>query len=231
MAWFSSVEPILKQMDNLFNLSAIYMKTYRIYINDNTLYITDSAPDYNGDVSQLTAANFNFPTFYKQISGVSGKSYLLLDQDPEAVFKSIKKSCVIIKAAGGLVSSDKDNYLFIFRNKRWDLPKGKVEKGEKMKEAALREVEEECGVKINTNNEKLCKTYHVYTLGASIILKKTNWYSMTVKGEPRLVPQKEEGITRACWLNRTELAPIIANTYPSIMDVLKAGGLLAEHVL
>lgn len=218
-------------MDNLLNRSAIHMKTYRIYINDNTLYITDTAPDESGDLSQLTTANFNFPSFYKQISGVSGKCYLLLDQDPKAVFKSIKQSCVIIKAAGGLVASAKDNYLFIFRNKKWDLPKGKVEKGEKMKEAALREVEEECGVKISTNNEKLCKTYHVYTLDANIILKKTNWYSMTVKGEPRLVPQKEEGITRACWLNKTELAPVIANTYPSIMDVLKAGGLLEEPVL
>jgi 8-oxo-dGTP pyrophosphatase MutT (NUDIX family) len=207
------------------------MKTYRIYINDNTLYITDTALDDSADAALLTAADFNFPSFYSQLSEVSGQYYVLLDQDPKAVFKRIKKSCLIIKAAGGLVSSAKGNYLFIFRNKKWDLPKGKVEKGEKMKEAALREVEEECGVKINTNKEKLCKTYHVYTLGASIVLKKTNWYSMTVKGEPKLVPQKEEGITRACWLNSTELGPVIANTYPSIMDVLQAGGLLAERVL
>ena len=204
------------------------MKTYRIYINDNTLYITDNVPDHNGDVSRLTAANFSFPSFYKQLSEVSGKCYLLLDPDPKAVFKRIKKSCLIIKAAGGLVTSGKDNYLFIFRNKKWDLPKGKVEKGEKMKEAALREVEEECGVKISANKEKLCKTYHVYTLGANIVLKKTNWYSMTVKGEPKLVPQKEEGITRAGWLSSAELEPVIANTYPSILDVLQAGGLQAE---
>lgn len=207
------------------------MKTYRIYINNNTLYITDDASELDVEVSRLTAADFDFPSFYKQISGLSGKSYLLLDQNPKAVFKSIKKSCLIIKAAGGLVASAKDNYLFIFRNKKWDLPKGKVEKGEKMKEAALREVEEECGVKISDNKEKLCKTYHVYTLGTDIVLKKTNWYSMTVKGEPKLVPQKEEGITKACWLNGTQLGPVIANTYPSIMDVLQAGGLRAERVL
>ncbi len=207
------------------------MKTYRIYINDNTLFIADTAPDNDTDIVKLNAERFSFPEFYKQIEKESGKNYLLLDQDPKAVFKSIKCSCVIIKAAGGLVASAKDNYLFIFRNKKWDLPKGKVEKGEKMKEAALREVEEECGVKISSNNEKICKTYHVYTLGANIILKKTNWYRMTVKGEPTLVPQKEEGITRACWLNKTELAPVIANTFPSIMDVLKSGGLLTEPVL
>ncbi|ACU03679.1 NUDIX hydrolase [Pedobacter heparinus] len=207
------------------------MKKYRIYINDNTLYITATAPELITEIEPLEVEGFYFPSFYKRLSTVSGKSYLLIDKDPQALFKSIKKSCTIIKAAGGLVASAKGRHLFIFRNKRWDLPKGKVEKGEKMKEAALREVEEECGVKIYTNGDKLCKTYHVYTLGTKIVLKKTNWYSMTVKGEPKLIPQKEEGITKASWLGKDELKPIIANTYPSIMDVLEAGELLEQRVL
>nr|WP_121273435.1 NUDIX domain-containing protein [Pedobacter schmidteae] len=207
------------------------MKTYRIYINNNTLYITDTAPQLAEAPETLTVLGFNFQTFYQQVSGLSNKSYLLLHADPKSLFKNIKNSCLSIKAAGGLVSSAKDNYLFIFRNKKWDLPKGKVEKGEKMKEAALREVEEECGVKISTNDQKLCKTYHVYTMGGKIVLKKTNWYSMTVKGEPKLVPQKEEGITKASWLSKTELEPVVANTYPSIMAVLEAGELLTQRVL
>lgn len=204
------------------------MKTYRIYINDNTLYITDAVPDLSAEFERLSVLGFDFPTFYKHVSGISGKSYLLIDPDPKALFKRIKSSCLIIKAAGGLVANAKGNYLFIFRNKRWDLPKGKVEPGEKMKQAALREVEEECGVKIFTNDEKLCKTYHVYTLGAKIVLKKTNWYSMTVKGIPKLIPQKEEGITKAIWLNRTELEPVLKNTYPSIVQVLEVGALLCS---
>ncbi|WP_316815535.1 NUDIX hydrolase [Pedobacter nyackensis] len=207
------------------------MKTYRIYINDHTLYIAANVPELVEEIEQLTVLGFNFQTFYKQLGNLPGKSFLLLTEDPKAVFTKIKESCLIIKAAGGLVSSSKGNYLFIFRNKKWDLPKGKVEKGERMKEAAVREVEEECGVKISTNDEKLCKTYHVYTLGAKIVLKKTNWYRMTVKGEPKLVPQKEEGITKASWLSKTELEPVVANTYPSIMDVLEAGELLPQRVL
>jgi 8-oxo-dGTP pyrophosphatase MutT (NUDIX family) len=207
------------------------MKAYRIYINDNTLYITSSLPEYAEEMEQLGVPGFNFAGFYKSLAATTGKTYLLLDADPKALFKKIRKSCLIIKAAGGLVVSNKGNYLFIFRNKKWDLPKGKVEKGEKMKEAAQREVEEECGVKIWSNDEKLCKTFHVYTLGNKIVLKKTNWYSMTVKGEPKLIPQKEEGITKANWLNKTELAPVLANTYPSIMDVLEAAELLEQRVL
>jgi 8-oxo-dGTP pyrophosphatase MutT (NUDIX family) len=201
------------------------MKTYRIYINNNTLYLTAAVNELKLDAQELETQNFDFKSFYKGLGEVSGKSYLLKDADPKALFKKIKKSCLIIKAAGGLVSSAKGNYLFIFRNKKWDLPKGKVEKGEKMKQAALREVEEECGVKIYTNEEKLCKTYHVYTLGTKVVLKKTNWYRMTVKGEPKLIPQKEEGITKARWLAQNELEPVVANTYPSIMHVLEVAKL------
>jgi len=202
------------------------MKTYKIYINDNTLFISDTLPDVASKINQLDLDTFDFQSFYKKLSKNTADLYLIRCAYPKEVFKTIKKSCVLIKAAGGLVSSAKDNFLFIYRNKKWDLPKGKVEKGEKMKEAAKREVEEECGVKILTNDEKLCKTYHVYTLGSKVVLKKTNWYSMTVKGEPKLIPQKEEGITKASWLDQSELEPIVANTYPSIMHVLEVARLL-----
>lgn len=204
------------------------MKNYRIYIDNNTLFIANEMPGQEKEIQQIDVQDFDFKAFYKSIPADSKKDYLLMDVDPQAVFKKIKKSLTLIKAAGGLVQSAKGNYLFIFRNKRWDLPKGKVEKAEKMKEAARREVEEECGVKIYTNDEKLCKTYHVYTMGSKVVLKKTNWYSMTVKGEPKLIPQKEEGITKASWLSKTELAPVLDNTYPSIVQVLEAGALLKE---
>lgn len=207
------------------------MKNYRIYINDNTLFIADLMPKQIKKVQQLDKQDFDFELFYKNLENVSGKDYILLDQDPKQLFQKIKKSCELIKAAGGLVKNAKGNYLFIFRNKKWDLPKGKVEKEEKMKEAALREVEEECGVKIFTNDEKLCKTYHVYTLGSKLVLKKTNWYSMTVKGEPKLIPQKEEGITKASWLSKLELNQVLKNTYPSIVQVMEVGGLLEDNIV
>ena len=202
------------------------MNKYRIYINDNTLFIADVAPKQLKKIQRLEAQGFDFPTFYKSLGKDPVQDYVLIDSNPKKLFDKIKKSCELIKAAGGLVKSAKGNYLFIFRNKKWDLPKGKVEKGEKMKEAGLREVEEECGVKIHTNNKKLCKTFHVYTLGNKLVLKKTNWYSMTVKGEPKLIPQKEEGITKAVWLGADELKPVLKNTFPSIVQVLEEGQLL-----
>lgn len=206
------------------------MKLYRIYINDNTLIISDKLPHTSETISVIEEKGFNFKTFYDQLGKFSATTYALITEDPKALFKEVKKSLTIIKASGGLVQNAKGEYLFIFRNKKWDLPKGKVEKGEGMKEAGLREVEEECGVKISSNNERLCKTYHVYEMNNKLVLKRTNWYSMNVKGVPKLVPQKEEGITKAEWLDAADLKQVLKNTYPSIVDVLKAGKLIREKV-
>ena len=90
----------------------------------------------------------------------------------------------------------------------------------------IHKLEEECGVKILKNKDKLCRTYHIYELNNKIVLKKTNWYDMTVKGSPKLIPQKEEGITKAEWLGKNDLKPVLKNTYPLILDVLTAGGLI-----
>ena len=175
---------------------------------------------------QLDIQDFDLSNFCKKIDKNSKKTYVLLSKNPKETFLKLKIGSTIIKAAGGLVVNAKGNYLFIFRNKRWDLPKGKSEKGEEMRETAVREVEEECGVKISKIGEKLCKTYHIYTIGNKMVLKKTNWYAMSVKSEPKLIPQKEEGIERAVWLNENELSPIVQNTFPSILAVLRAGKLI-----
>ncbi len=190
------------------------------------MFLTDITPEQSKEVQLIDLQSFDFPTFYKNLEKGAKKAYVLLCEDPKTEFKKIKKKCTLIKAAGGLVRNANNDYLFIYRNKKWDLPKGKVEDGEKMKDAALREVEEECGVKIFENGPKLCKTYHVYELGGGVVLKKTNWYGMTVKGQPKLVPQKEEGITKAGWYGKKDLKPLLKNTYPLIFEVLTAGKLL-----
>jgi 8-oxo-dGTP pyrophosphatase MutT (NUDIX family) len=201
-------------------------QNYRIYINDNSLFITESLPKQTGEFQQLDDQDFDFIKFFKNIDTTPVKNFYLISEDPKKTLRKLKESVTLIKAAGGLVKNAKGDFLFIFRNKRWDLPKGKVEKGEKMKEAGLREVEEECGVKILTNNEKLCRTYHIYEIGQKVVLKKTNWYDMTVKGVPKLIPQKEEGITKAEWLSKDKVDVVLKNTYPLILDVLKAGKVL-----
>ncbi len=190
------------------------------------MFIADRIPNQLEKIQQLDTQNFDFQTFYKNLVKKSKKNYVLLDNDPKTMFKAIKKQCTVIKAAGGLVKNSKGEVLFIFRNKKWDLPKGKVEKDESVKVAAVREVEEECGVKIEKRKACLCKTYHIYEMQGKVILKRTSWYKMEVKGSPKLIPQKEEGITSASWVNDSGIKNKIKNTYPLIIGVLKEGNLL-----
>ncbi len=142
--------------------------------------------------------------------------------------KQVIKDVPLIEAAGGLVQSEKDTYLFIYRHDKWDLPKGKIEKGEEVKVAAVREVEEECGIKVGSLEEKICKTYHAYILKGEVVLKKTHWYKMRCKDQPKLKPQKEEGITDARWFKKNYVGTIAANTFPSIIDVLFCEQLLEK---
>jgi 8-oxo-dGTP pyrophosphatase MutT (NUDIX family) len=118
-----------------------------------------------------------------------------------------------------VVRCDENQFLFIFRNGKWDLPKGKLDLGEKTKKAAIREVEEECGIKVARLGDLLCKTWHVYEEKGRIVFKKTNWYTMKAERQ-ELVPQLEEGITEARWLASGDFDYIKQNTYPLIRDVI-----------
>lgn len=126
----------------------------------------------------------------------------------------------LIKAAGGLVSNEENKYLFIFRNGKWDLPKGKLDKAEKARRAAVREVQEECGIVINSSGEKICTTYHVYEMDGAPVIKKTSWYWMRADDQPELKPQAEEGITDARWLAPGDFMLVRENTYPLIRDLI-----------
>ena len=140
--------------------------------------------------------------------------------DTKAFLKVITKNITLIEAAGGLVKNENKEYLFIYRNDKWDIPKGKVERDERIKEAAVREVEEECGIKVSELGDKICKTYHAYIYKGDVVLKKTHWFKMKCKDQGKLKPQKEEGITDVRWFIKGHVESIVDNTFPSIIDVL-----------
>ena len=100
------------------------------------------------------------------------------------------------------------------------MPKGKLEPKEKKKDAAVREVEEECGIKIKKLGAKLLKTYHVYEIKGKVVLKTSHWYAMDAKSDQKLIPQKEEAITDVKWFSKNDFNIIRANTYANILDVI-----------
>lgn len=131
----------------------------------------------------------------------------------------IKSRFTVIKAAGGVVTKG-EKVLFIFRLGKWDLPKGKFDKGESPENCALREVEEECNIKVKLG-PKICKTWHTYTHNRKSILKKTYWYWMDCISDSGMKPQKEEGIEEIRWMNHADAKTALINSYPSMRYLYK----------
>ncbi len=145
--------------------------------------------------------------------------------DPESTFLNFRRSLINIDAAGGIVKRDGE-LLFIFRNETWDLPKGKIDKGETAEAAALREVEEECGISDLRIVKKLPSTFHVYrsthpTNHGKWIFKQTFWFEMEYSGSEDGVPQTEEGITETRWYKSIELDEVLANTYENLKQLIE----------
>ncbi len=115
----------------------------------------------------------------------------------------------------------------IYRNRHWDLPKGKMEKDETPSETALREVEEECGVKQLKIERKLIMTHHVFFLDKVACIKRTYWYQMSTRDTAQPRPQAEEGILKAEWLSREEVKKVRNKIYFSLQDVLIASAFLS----
>jgi len=135
--------------------------------------------------------------------------------DVEGKVKGLYK---VIKASGGVVVKD-GKWLFMFRRKIWDLPKGKLDKGENSKQAAIREIQEETGVKVKVK-DKICTTWHTYTLNNNRILKRTKWYLCDCIDDSKISPQAEEQIEKLEWFNLIEAKSILINSFSSIRYVI-----------
>jgi len=140
----------------------------------------------------------------------------------EKGFEKFRKQFKYICAAGGLIEKE-GSYLFIYRLKKWDLPKGKLDAGESPEEAAIRECEEECGITQLSITKELDPTYHIYEYKNGFAIKKTFWYAMSTKHTKELIPQTEEHIEKVVWFKPVQIqTEVFSNTYPAILDVLKA---------
>jgi ADP-ribose pyrophosphatase YjhB (NUDIX family) len=147
------------------------------------------------------------------------RSLVISVDDYEAVKEFLKKKFRIVKAAGGLVRK-KDRFLLIYRQKKWDLPKGKKESGERSRQTAVREVEEECNVKVKIG-KKISTTWHTYTMNKHAMLKKTRWYSMEIVDDSRMRPSLEEDIEDVRWMSQKEVYHALENSYNSIRFVFE----------
>lgn len=197
---------------------------YKVFFNDRTVFFGD---DFSRAFKRNKGLFYKFDNFqelYDLIELFSSlkqiRNLYIFHTDMLSLIEEFKACFTNVNAAGGLVFNEQGEFLVIRRRERWDLPKGKMEKGETFEQTALREVEEETGLPGLVTVTPLMSTYHVYPLGNERMLKKTRWFEMKYNGDVLPVLQEEEDITDYRWAKPGFTDFIRTDTYSSILDVL-----------
>jgi 8-oxo-dGTP diphosphatase len=109
----------------------------------------------------------------------------------------------MVRAAGGVILRD-GNVLLVHRPKYddWSFPKGKLEEGESWEEGALREVEEETGLRC-TIGEEIGRTHYLVLQGP----KEVRYFDMSCDGEARAQHEVDE----VRWLPVDEARELLTN--------------------
>ena len=196
-------------------------KSYILFYNQSALFIGEEN-SRSKDVTWVDVKNRveMHSIIEKWVEQDNPQDLTIGGYDMKRLFKDFKNYFKYVQAAGGLVTNQKNQFLFIKRLGIWDLPKGKMEKNEKPKISALREVTEETGISGITITEKLPATYHIYFQNDKFVLKKTYWYRMITEDTGEPTPQAEENITAAVWLDKRESQDALRQSYRSLKDTL-----------
>jgi ADP-ribose pyrophosphatase YjhB (NUDIX family) len=187
---------------------------YKVFVNESPLILTNEQPDNSlGNVFTLddNAIDYAITSLAKKVL----ETAYIFEPGNDILDKFSSKIPMIV-AAGGLVKNKKGKVLFILREGKWDLPKGKLDKGESMEDAAIREVEEETGVKDLKVERYLQTTYHIFKRSGRYKLKKVIWFEMSTKYSGELVAQEDEGITKVKWKGAKKTKKALKNSYRNI---------------
>lgn len=188
---------------------------YKIFVGDKPIILTTKPKDKKG------VKNYNLKTVIlrnviRKLNNSSIKEARLVHKNEKKLLKKFLKKAPNVIAGGGKVYNDKGKVLFIFRNGKWDLPKGKAEKKETIEETAIREVEEETGVKGLKIVKPIETTYHMFKRRGRYRIKITYWFEMKTSFDGKLYPQEKEGITKVKWLGKKKIKKALENSYANI---------------
>lgn len=188
---------------------------YKVFVNDKPLFLTNTV-EKETDFRMFLLESVDIEQLIVNMFNNKVKKAFLYHPDEKETLKKLKEKIPVAKAGGGLVYNKKGEVLFIFRNGKWDLPKGGIEKHEEIEDTAIREVEEETGVQDLVITQKLQKTYHVFKRNGTYRLKITHWYEMKTDYTGPLLGQIEEGIEKVAWLNPEQIKEALTNSYENI---------------
>ena len=203
---------------------------YKVFFNDSTIQLASEYNKSSKNNIRKIVESCDYDAVIQIIHEIESSqctlNFLIQNQDVNQTWKCFKKWFKKIPAAGGLVQNHDGSLLFIRRFGVWDLPKGKIEKNETDENAALREVEEECGLSELRILKQLDSTFHIYrsphlSFPDNLVLKETKWFLMNYTGNKIPQPQLEEKIEEVKWFSFAEIEQVKANTYSSLIDFLE----------
>ena len=198
---------------------------YKVFFNQKPLILTNKIQDFSDTEPLLFIKYTSVTQIIKALKSSKNSKVFLYHKDTDKLWKGFIKKFPIVEAAGGLVKRTDNKLLFIFRNNKWDLPKGGVEKKELIINAAKREVTEETGVSDIIVEKKISETYHIFKKGKRFRLKKTYWFKMSTTYMGKTNPQTEEGIEKTKWVSNKNIEDILNDAFENIriivLEVLK----------
>ncbi|MFD2552586.1 NUDIX hydrolase [Bizionia sediminis] len=188
---------------------------YKVFVNDKPIILTTKVEKETAFKNYLLKS-VSIEKVIKTLHKKSVNEVHLIHEKEDKLLKHFLKKLPNVVAGGGKVYNNQGAVLFIYRNNKWDLPKGKTEKKEPIETTAIREVEEETGVTGLSITKPLETTYHIFKRHGKYKIKITYWFEMTTNYAGPLEPQENEGITKVAWLNETEVAHALENSYANI---------------
>lgn len=197
------------------------MQQRSIYFGGTEVVITTTIPAPHYVAIEVDASLYiSRAKLLKKVE--TDKFIAIITPDTEQTFSLLASEFKMVRAAGGVVTNKQEEVLMIELRGRWDLPKGHIEEGESSYDAALREVEEETGVRAKIIGvEPIATTWHAYDTYGQWELKSTDWWVMEAESG-NLNAQSEEGITGVRWLSNAELKGALKTSYPTIIRVIDA---------
>ena len=192
---------------------------YKVFVNDKPIVLTTKVEQEDGFKNYLLST-VNIGKVIKELNTTSLKSVHLIGNKDEKLLKKFLKLLPNVTAGGGKVYNNENRILFIYRNNKWDLPKGKVEGNETIESTSIREVEEETGVLGLKITNQLETTYHIFKRNGKHKIKITHWFEMKTAFDGKLYPQEKEGITKVAWLNSEESQKALDNSYANIRALI-----------
>lgn len=188
---------------------------YKVFVGDKPIILT-SHIDQETNFKNYLLNTVHIGKVIKELNTTSIEEVRLIHKNENKLLKKFLKKLPNVVAGGGKVYNENGDILFIYRNDKWDLPKGKAERRETIEETAIREVTEETGVSGLEIVRPIETTYHIFKRNGRHRIKITYWFEMKTSFKGNLYAQEEEGITKVEWLNKEQIEQALLNSYANI---------------